>query len=927
MMGRIDMKLPCAVLICRCRSVLRKSTWVSTVAMITTLFALVLPSRMALAQVTNFAATGAVQTYTVPSGAGGVQIRAVGAGGGGAGTDLNGSGGSGGAGAVASGIYFVAPGTVLNVYPGVGGVGGVTSAGGAENCTTSAGAGGAGGFAGGSGGRAGCNGYSGGGGGGGGSSVVFTAANAPLVIAGGGGGGQGGALQINGKNGLDSIATGATPGSAGTNGGTTTDGGGGGGGGGGCPGGAGGEPLVDLSPTNTTIQAAAGSSCSNTASVTSFSVAGGGGGAGGAGRVNTGANYGVELRAASGTSGSITITPLFPTLGLVKSQPAAAFAVGANSTYTLTVTNSSTTPAFTAQAVDQLPSSVAYVGSSGAGWTCSPSANASGTLVTCNFSGTISASGGFSAFQIAVTPTTNATVTNYAAIDAAGGSSPPAPQSCTAANAPSVGCAAPVVSPVTRTLTGFVYSDTNHNSNLDVGETGTGLTSLYVKLATSSGGTCSGPATVAALSNSTSGAYTLPAVAQGSYCLILSNNATLSDITPGRPAGWIGTQNSSGVIQLTVVSGAPAPQNYGLYNGSQLIARVFGDTGATGGIGNDGVQNGAEPGLSNVVVNAFSAGNVVATSTADVSGNVVLWLPAATTGTVVITPAAPSGYLATGGVPGTTGGTYTRPSVSFTEASGTTYSGVSFGLIPPNTLSSDGAETLQPASVFFYPHTFVAGSAGQVSFSTSAVANPVVAGWAETLYRDANCNGQLDAAETQITGPISVVAGQQLCLLLKEFVPANAPLNAQNKITLSATTNYSGTAAPATNVVTRVDVTTVAGAGALRLVKLVQNLTAGTSLGTSNNALPGNALQYQLSLTNQGSSSLTTLLVNDSIPAFTNFVSAACPAPASLPSGLTGCTVSSQPTAGGQGNLQWTLTGSLAPGSQVAVTFQVTVAQ
>lgn len=912
------MKFFWIVLVCRCWSVLCKSAWVFTVVMIAALSALMLISRTARAQSTNFAATGAVQTYTVPSGAGGVQIRAVGAGGGGAGTDLNGSGGSGGAGAVANGVYFVVPGTVFNVYPGAGGVGGVTSTAG-NSCTTSAGAGGTGGFAGGAGGQAGCNGYSGGGGGGGGSSVVFTAANAPLVVAGGGSGGQGGALQINGKNGLNSTATGATPGSAGTAGGTTTDGGGGGGGGGGCPGGAGGQPLADSSPTNTTIQAAAGSSCSNTAFVTSFSVAGGGG-AGGPGSVNTGANSGVGPRAASGTAGSITITPLFPTLGLVKSQPAAALAVGANSTYTLTVTNSSTTPAFTAQAADQLPSSVTYVSSSGAGWTCSPSANASGTLVTCNFSGTISANGGVSAFQITVTPTTNATVTNYAAIDAAGGNSPPAPLSCTAANAPSVGCAAPVVSPVTRTLAGFVYSDTNHNSNLDVGETGTGLASWYVKLAISSGGTCSGPATAAALSNSTSGAYTLPAVAQGSYCLILSNNATLSDITPGRPVGWIGTQNASGVIQLTVVTGAAASQNFGLYNGSQLIARVFGDTGASGGIGNDGVQNGAEPGLSNVVVNAFSVGNVVATSTTDASGNAVLWLPAATTGTVVITPAMPSGYLATGGVPGTTSGTYTRPSVSFTVASGQTYSGMSFGLIPPNTLSPDGAETLQPGTVFFYPHTYVAGSAGQVSFSTSSIANPAVAGWAETLYRDTNCNGQLDAAETQITGPISVVAGQQLCLLLKEFVPANAPLNAQNKITLSATTTYSGAAAPATNVVTRVDVTTVVSAGALRLVKQVQNLTTGTALGTNNNALPGNTLQYQLSLTNQGSSPLTTLLVNDTTPAFTTFLSATCPAPTAV-----ACSVSSQPAVGGQGGVQWTFTGSLAPGDQTAVTFQVMV--
>lgn len=659
--------------------------------------------------------------------------------------------------------------------------------------------------------------------------------------------------------------------------------------------------------------------------MTNFSIVPGGGGGGGTGAPgdpSTTSNGG-----KAGGNGSVTVTPLFPALSLTKSQPVAALAVGVNSIYTLTVTNRSTTPAFTARLVDQLPTSLAYASGSGTGWTCTTAANASGTLVTCNFSGTITASGGTSTVQITVAPTTNAPVTNYAAIDPAGGPSPPAPLTCTAADTPSAGCAAPVSSAVTRAVVGTVFNDVNHSSSLDASETGTGLSNLYVKLSPSSGSTCSGPATVAALTSNSSGAYTLPAVAQGNYCLILSNNATLSDITPTRPVGWIGTLNASGVIQLTVVTGAAPPQNFGLYNGSQLNARVFGDTGVAGGTANDGVQNGAESGLNNLAVSATSGGTAIATSATDASGNVVLWLPAATTGTVVITPTAPSGYLATGGGPGTTTGSYTRPSVSFTVTSGQIYSGVRFGLIPPNTLAPDGAETLQPGTVFFYPHTFVAGSAGQVSFGVSAVASPAVAGWAETLYQDTNCNAQLDGGEPQITASLSVTAGQQVCVLIREFVPANAPLNAQNKIALTATMTFSGAAAPAANVVSRNDTTTVSGAGGLRLLKQVQNLTTGSGPATSNNAAPGNTLQYQLSLSNLGSDALASVVVNDSTPAFTTFVSAACPAPAALPAGLSACAVSQQPAVGGAGALQWTFTGSLASGSATAVTFQVLVAQ
>ena len=66
-------------------------------------------------------------------------------------------------------------------------------------------------------------------------------------------------------------------------------------------------------------------------------------------------------------------------------------------------------------------------------------------------------------------------------------------------------------------------------------------------------------------------------------------------------------------------------------------------------------------------------------------------------------------------------------------------------------------------------------------------------------------------------------------------------------------------------------------------------------------------------------------MVTDATPAFTRFVSAACPSPVSLPEGLTGCSVSSQPAVGGQGALAWTLVGSLAPGAAVTVSYQVTV--
>ncbi|MDE1953281.1 MAG: DUF11 domain-containing protein [Betaproteobacteria bacterium] len=479
------------------------------------------------------------------------------------------------------------------------------------------------------------------------------------------------------------------------------------------------------------------------------------------------------------------------------------------------------------------------------------------------------------------------------------------------------------LTPKPQGVSGTVYNDTNHNANLDAGESGTGVAGLYVKLAPSSGGVCQSPATAAAAVNTTTGAYSLPNVAPGTYCLILDGNNTLSDITASRPAGWIGTQKVSGIIQLAVAGAPPPPQNFGLYNGASLTGTVFNDTGAGAGTANNGVQDGSEAGMANVVVNT-SAGAGISASTAG-NGGYTLWIPASTTGTLTITPAAPSGSLATGGSAGTTGGSYTRPNVSFTPAAGNTYSGVNFGLAPGNTLGPNGAQAAQPGTTVFYAHTFTAGSGGQVTFSLSNSAAPSSPAWSQVLYQDSNCNAVLDAGEPQITAPITVTAGQKICLIVKQFVPAGAAAGAQNSVTLNAAFNYTNANPALASNLTAQDITTVGQPGALALSKLVSNLTQGGAAATAVSANPGDALQYALTAVNNGTQALSTLVVSDATPAFTTFVSAACPA--TLPSGISACSVSTQPAAGASGSLRWTFTGSLAPSARLTVTYQVKVNQ
>ncbi len=629
---------------------------------------------------------------------------------------------------------------------------------------------------------------------------------------------------------------------------------------------------------------------------------------------------------SAGCAAPVTNTPTSPVLGLVKSNPSPALQVFTNSAYTLTVTNSGTAAATTARILDQLPANLTYVSGVGTGWSCS-AAGGGGALVTCNYSGSIAVGGGTSAVVITVTATSNAATTNYASVDPTGGTTPPTPTSCTAANTPSAGCAAPVTSTAGRGIAGTVYADVNHNSSLEASESGIGGASpLFVKLVPLSGGVCTGPALAAASVTLSTGAYSLSSVPAGNYCLVLDGNGTLSDVTPANPAGWIGTENPTGVIQLTVGAAPPAPENFGLYNGSTLSGNVFADNGAGGGTANNGAKAGTEAGLAGIAVNAMQGATTVDSEPTAGDGSYILWVPASTTGTVVITPVLPAGYTATGGSAGTTGGTYTRPSVSYTAGSGLARTGINFGMVPPNTLGPNGAQTAQPGTVVFYTHSYKAGTGGQVTFSMANTATPASPAWSQVLYQDSNCNTALDTSEPQVTAAITVTAGQTVCLIIKQFVPAGANQGAQNSITLSAAFSYTNSApALAVSTLVATDITTVGQAGDLSLAKLVSNITQAIPAATSVNASPGDTLQYTLTATNNGTLPLSTLFVSDSTTAFTGFVSAACPG--TLPTGITGCTVTTQPAVGAQGALKWTFTGSLASGAQLIVTYRVKVDQ
>lgn len=88
------------------------------------------------------------------------------------------------------------------------------------------------------------------------------------------------------------------------------------------------------------------------------------------------------------------------------------------------------------------------------------------------------------------------------------------------------------------------------------------------------------------------------------------------------------------------------------------------------------------------------------------------------------------------------------------------------------------------------------------------------------------------------------------------------------------------------------------------------------------NATPGATITYTIGYQNTGGTTLNNLKIVDPTPAFTTFAAGSCGA---LPTGLTACSVSAKPAVGATGAVEWSFTGTLAPGATGSVTVTVQV--
>ena len=488
-------------------------------------------------------------------------------------------------------------------------------------------------------------------------------------------------------------------------------------------------------------------------------------------------------------------------------------------------------------------------------------------------------------------------------------------------------------------VSGKVYQDVDRSDIFDNGEPG--LADIEVRLYRDGGtpGNFADDVLVGSVDTDTNGDYLFPSVL-GAQTYRVEVNVNDTDLPAGAALGTASPLTGILVLDESIASN----NNFGFDILNIILSGwVFEDNGV-GATAHDGVKGESEPGFANQTVTLFhdTDGNgecadgdpVLASDQTSGDGAFTLTVSPVDAGKdVCLVAQTPSGFLSVsesgGSLPATTG-TANDDRQTFTlPAPGIAVTGLLFGDAGLPVLEPDQQGVVAAGGSRFYAHRFSARSAGIVDFVLGAAAtSPANPAWSDTLYRDDNCDGALNGADETlpVTG-ISVTAGEQHCLLVKTFAPANAPVGALHQRPLSALQLYTGTSFQASAKV--VDSTRIA-AGELELEKRVQNLTAGTAGGTSNQAEPGDVLRYRLIFRNQGTSALTEVVINDSTPAFTVLNAALlCPA-LPLPTGLTGCAVDTPDganVAGYKGGLEWTFTGELQPGAEGEVRYEVQVDQ
>jgi uncharacterized repeat protein (TIGR01451 family) len=446
-------------------------------------------------------------------------------------------------------------------------------------------------------------------------------------------------------------------------------------------------------------------------------------------------------------------------------------------------------------------------------------------------------------------------------------------------------------------ITGVAFNDSNTNSFYDPGLDPL-ITSTYLPSLTGTddlGNTITRTATV---SSGVGVNYIFDNLPVGNYTV---SGVNRSGLTPGE------VFTTPATLAVSITSSSIAGRWFGYFQGRKLTGTVFQDDGrnSTNGTSitnaNNALQDAGEFGTQNITVSVngtLTTGGTAVSAQAktDLRGLYTLWVPSTWAANVAVThtSSVPTGTNQSGASIVVASGfdVSSARSIALTgQINGSVYGGLNFGFVPRNVLQPDQFGSTSSPGAVRYLHLFRPGTLGLVALATSSSA-----GFRSIFYLDSNCDGVIDVSEhaSPMTGTTITVdqnwprepsGGLKACgLEVDVLAPAGKAPTVVDVTTITGAMVWTNNAA-VTDTARVIDTTKLTGvAGNLQLYKGVRNVTQDTAGGvttptykTSVGGKPGLAgavgeeLEYCIGYKNVGTTSVSSMVVTDPIPFFTNF--------------------------------------------------------
>lgn len=264
---------------------------------------------------------------------------------------------------------------------------------------------------------------------------------------------------------------------------------------------------------------------------------------------------------------------------------------------------------------------------------------------------------------------------------------------------------------------------------------------------------------------------------------------------------------------------------------------------------------------------------------------------------------------------------------------------VSVNTIRQMTLVTGQSGQVSPGGSVDYIHTLTinsnvdenVGGGGSESDLRVELTNSVPTGWTAVVYWDTDNNGTVDANDSLLTSAASPlvidlppsVGTLQFGDQLKFIVQVTASTGLDDGATVTTTLEVSDDNSQLATVSN--DDQTEVQAGRLSIDKFQAPAVggaAGTFVKTDFNVLPGDTVYYKITIVNDGSEPVTSVVVNDAVPSFTKILEIGA---FTIDNGtVPGISLTSNPSVGTTGTITLDIP-QLDPTEQVTLTFAVKV--